>query len=58
MENILRNAVETRKKYLISRLIQLGAYDKDDSSLFQQNLTDLEEEYKSLIGDENTDKLT
>jgi hypothetical protein len=58
LENILRNAVETRKKYLISRLIQLGAYDKDDSSLFQQNLSDLEEEYKSLIGDENTDKLT
>lgn len=49
MENILRKAVETRKNYLINKLIKAGVYKKESSHLFVLTLTELEDEYNRVI---------
>jgi hypothetical protein len=48
MKNLLRDAVEMKKHYLMKKLITLGAYKKDDKHLFELTLNELEEEYRSL----------
>ncbi|MED1471804.1 Fur-regulated basic protein FbpA [Bacillus salipaludis] len=48
MKNLLRDAVEKKKRYLINKLITLGAYKKDDKHLFELTLNELEEEYSSF----------
>lgn len=49
MENMLRKAVETRKNYLINKLINVGVYKKETSHLFVLTLTELEDEYSRVI---------
>jgi hypothetical protein len=48
MENLLRKALEKRKHFLINKLISAGMYKKNDTHLFELNLTDLEEEYSKI----------
>ncbi|MDQ0201527.1 Fur-regulated basic protein FbpA [Neobacillus ginsengisoli] len=48
MSNLLRDAVEKKKQYLIDKLIALGFYKKDDKHLFEWTLSELEKEYRSL----------
>ena len=49
MENLLRKTIESKRNYLINKLINAGIYKKKDSHLFELTLTDLEEEYKKMI---------
>ncbi|MEH7378880.1 Fur-regulated basic protein FbpA [Bacillus sp. JJ1533] len=51
MGNLLRNAVQLKKKELIIRLINLGIYKKNDKHLYELTLSELEQEYK-LYGHE------
>lgn len=44
----LRNAVETKRNFLINKLINEGIYKKNDIHLFEWTLIDLEEEYRKL----------
>lgn len=44
--NILRNAVENRRKRLIDQLIAFNVYKKVDKHLFELSLTELENEYR------------
>ncbi|MCA0986719.1 Fur-regulated basic protein FbpA [Guptibacillus algicola] len=46
--NQLRKAIEERKNYYISKLVEAGAYSTSDQHLYQCTLTDLEKEYKQL----------
>lgn len=46
MGEILRKAVENRRKKLIDALIAFNVYKKEDQHLFELSLTDLENEYK------------
>lgn len=48
MGNLLRDAVEKKKQYLINQLITLGFYKKDNQHLFEWTLSDLEKEYRYL----------
>lgn len=48
MGNILRKAVEDRRKKLIDRLIAFNIYKKDNRHLFELSLTELEHEYRTL----------
>ncbi|MFP3126690.1 Fur-regulated basic protein FbpA [Ectobacillus funiculus] len=48
MGNLLRDAVEKKKQYLIDQLISLGFYQKDSQYLFEWTLSDLEKEYRLL----------
>lgn len=48
MNNLLRNALEKRKQYLIHQLIASGMYTKDSTYLFKWTLSDLEQEYKFI----------
>ncbi|WP_420491643.1 Fur-regulated basic protein FbpA [Neobacillus drentensis] len=43
---ILRKAVENKRKNLIDKLIAFNVYKKDDQHLFELSLTQLEDEYK------------
>jgi len=45
MGKLLREAVETRRNELISKLIELDQYKKDGKHLFELTLSDLEYEY-------------
>lgn len=57
-ENRLRQAILLRKKRLIHNLIQAGVYQsKDAKSLEAKTLTDLEEEWSSLVKMQMTDEL-
>jgi len=49
VENMLRKAVETRKRYLINKLINVGVYKIESSHLFVLTLTELEDEYNRVI---------
>lgn len=49
MENLLGKTIESKRNYLINKLINAGIYKKKDSHLFELTLTDLEEEYKKMI---------
>ncbi|MGJ7923297.1 Fur-regulated basic protein FbpA [Neobacillus sp. LXY-4] len=46
MSDILRNAVEKRRKKLIEKLIAFNVYKKEDKHLFELSLTELESEYR------------
>jgi len=46
--NVLRKAVEDRRKKLIDKLIAFKIYKKGDKHLFELSLTELENEYRSL----------
>jgi hypothetical protein len=48
---ILRNAVENRKKFIISQLQQLGTNMETEEKLDELCLSDLEREYRHLIGE-------
>ena len=48
MGEILRKAVEDRRKKLIDKLIAYKVYKKDDKHLFELSLTELEKEYKNF----------
>jgi hypothetical protein len=48
MENILRNAVQQKRKYLIDELIKSGIFKKNNKHLYEMTLSDLEEEYKDV----------
>jgi hypothetical protein len=45
---ILRNAVENKRKKLIRKLIAYNVYKKEDKHLFELSLTDLENEYRKF----------
>ncbi|MGX1195986.1 Fur-regulated basic protein FbpA [Metabacillus sp. SLBN-84] len=45
MGEMLRKAVESRKKFIIHALLKNGRYEKDDKQLYQLCLSDLEREY-------------
>jgi Fur-regulated basic protein A len=47
MENLLRNAVEQRKKTLINILLTFKIFDSEDQ-ISKLSLTELENEYKRL----------
>lgn len=44
--NILREAVESKRKKLIEKLIAFNVYKKEDKHLFDFSLTELEDEYR------------
>lgn len=46
MGNILREAVESKRKKLIEKLIAFNVYKKEDKHLFDFSLTELEDEYR------------
>jgi hypothetical protein len=46
--NILRDAVENKRKKLIEKLIAFNVYKKEDKHLFELSLTDLENEFKAF----------
>jgi Fur-regulated basic protein A len=46
VSNILRKAVEDRRKKLIEKLIAFKAYKKEDKQLWELSLTELENEYR------------
>lgn len=48
MGEILRNAVENKRKKLIKKLIAYNVYKKEDKHLFELSLTDLENEYRKF----------
>lgn len=48
MGNILRNAVEKKRKKLIEKLIAFNVYKKEDKHLFELSLTELENEYRQF----------
>ncbi|PGL73125.1 Fur-regulated basic protein FbpA [Bacillus sp. AFS055030] len=58
MENMLRKAVETRKQYLINKLIKVGVYKKESSHLFVLTLTELEDEFNRVISMKKSKKLS
>ncbi|MEH7349372.1 Fur-regulated basic protein FbpA [Gottfriedia acidiceleris] len=57
MENMLRKVVETRKHYLINKLIKVGIYKKESSHLFVLTLTELEDEYNRVISIKKSKKV-
>lgn len=46
MGDIIRQAIEKRKNYLIRKLLGNGIYKKNELHLFELTLTELEEEFK------------
>jgi hypothetical protein len=48
MANILRNAVQVKKQYLINKLIKSGIYKKNNKHLYELTLSDLEREYQYI----------
>lgn len=48
MGDLLRKAVDDRRKILIEKLITFRVYKKDDKQLFELSLTELENEYKAF----------
>ncbi|TWD96390.1 Fur-regulated basic protein A [Neobacillus bataviensis] len=51
MENLLRKAVQTKRQFLINKLIQSGVYKKNNKHLYEWTLTELEQEYNTSISD-------
>lgn len=51
MGNILRKAVEDRRKTLIQTLLSFHVYKKEDKHLFELSLSELEREYKKVKSD-------
>jgi len=48
MGNILREAVENKRKKLIETLIAFNVYKREDKHLFELSLTELQNEYKAF----------
>ncbi|MGJ7912674.1 Fur-regulated basic protein FbpA [Neobacillus sp. LXY-1] len=46
MGNILRNAVEKKRRKIIEKLIAFDVYEKEDHFLYEFSLTELEHEYR------------
>lgn len=46
MGNLLRKAVQLKKKHLINKLIKQGIYKKNNKHLYELTLNELEKEYK------------
>ncbi|MFS0821644.1 Fur-regulated basic protein FbpA [Bacillus sp. 1P02SD] len=46
MGNLLRYAVQSKKKDLINKLIKRGIYKKNDKHLYELTLSELEKEYE------------
>ncbi|RFB09482.1 Fur-regulated basic protein FbpA [Bacillus sp. HNG] len=46
MGNLLRYAVQSKKKDLINKLIKQGIYKKNDKHLYELTLSELEKEYE------------
>lgn len=53
MGNMIRQAIEKRKKHLIGKLLSNGIYKKNDLHLFELTLTELEEEFKRILNVQN-----
>jgi len=51
VENLLRKAVQTKRQFLINKLIQSGVYKKNNKHLYEWTLTELEQEYNASISD-------
>ncbi len=51
MGKILRQAVENRRKELITKLMACGLDKKQEKHLFELSLNDLEIEYRNFIED-------
>jgi hypothetical protein len=48
MNNVLRNAVQQRRQFLIDKLLKIGVFKKEDRHLYEWTLSDLEKEYQYL----------
>lgn len=48
MGNLLRYAVQSKKKDLINKLIKQGIYKKNEKHLYELSLSELENEYKLI----------
>ncbi|MDQ6598695.1 Fur-regulated basic protein FbpA [Bacillus salipaludis] len=48
MGDILRDAVEKKRKQLIEKLIAFNVYKSEDKHLFELSLTELETEYRTF----------
>lgn len=48
MNNVLRNAVQQRRQFLIDKLIKIGVFKKEDRHLYEWTISDLEREYQYL----------
>ncbi|MED4224266.1 Fur-regulated basic protein FbpA [Neobacillus cucumis] len=46
MGNLLRNAVQLKRKKLMNKLINCGIYKKNNKHLYELTLSELEKEYK------------
>ncbi|WP_102275574.1 Fur-regulated basic protein FbpA [Cytobacillus massiliigabonensis] len=53
MTRILRDTIETRKDYIISKLLSVGIYKINDAQLFELRLSELEHELQQLNGKRN-----
>lgn len=56
MGNQFRKAVESKRNQLMTSLIEMGVYKKEERHLFQLTLTDLEEEYGKAVTDKKYGK--
>ncbi|QNG60824.1 Fur-regulated basic protein FbpA [Bacillus sp. PAMC26568] len=54
MSTKLRQAVASRKTYIIEELLDLGIYKKADCHLYELCLSDLEKEYYDLVKHRHT----
>ncbi|MET3319024.1 UNVERIFIED_ORG: hypothetical protein ABIC97_002119 [Peribacillus simplex] len=48
MGELLRNALNNKKVFLINKLINEGIYKKNNTHLFEMTLSDLQEEYNKI----------
>ncbi len=48
METLFQEALEKKKSLLIGKLISRGVYKKNNTHLFELNLSDLEKEYNKI----------
>ncbi|MQR94479.1 Fur-regulated basic protein FbpA [Fictibacillus phosphorivorans] len=52
MGELIRQAIEERKKHLINTLLSKGIYKKNDQHLFQLTLSELEFEFRQILYDQ------
>jgi hypothetical protein len=48
MANLLREAVQKKRQFLIDELIKSGIYKINDKHLYEWTLSDLENEYNAI----------
>lgn len=56
MKNYLRKAIETRKQFIIQKLLQTNIYKIRHKHLYELTLTELEEEYNKIHQRNRTDR--